>query len=296
MKEYGFMILGTFFFAFSVAIFAMPNGLAEGGIPGLALLLYYSIGWSPSFVTLLANGLILLIGYRYLPRTMIVKSIVTIPLFSLFLYVLEDKSGPVHDPLLAALYTGVFTGIGFGFVFRSGSTTGGSSTIARMVNHKLGWELTGTNFVLDAAIVVGGIFVIGPVQTLYTVVALFIGKKVTDYVLEGFESKKVVHIFSSSYEAVAKSVRTNLGAHTTILQGKNDENGMDEHLIYVSVSKQQLFYLKKLIRDVDENAFTVVHTVKDVSGGSFSKAHYPTQKTFSSAKKEKQYYKNQAEE
>ncbi|MFB4213197.1 YitT family protein [Shouchella sp. JSM 1781072] len=296
MKDYGFMVLGTFFFALSVAIFAMPNGLAEGGIPGLALLLYFGLGWSPAIVTLAANGLVLLLGYRYLPRPMIVKSIITIPLFSLFLFLLEDVAGPVNDPLLAALYTGVFTGIGFGFIFRSGSTTGGSSTIARMLNYKFGWELTGTNFILDAAIVVAGVFVIGPVLTLYTVVALFIGKKVTDYVLEGFESKKVVHIFSDHYQNVAKSIRKNLGAHTTILQGKNDESGIDENLIYVSVSKQQLFYLKKLVRDIDEDAFTVVHTVKDVSGGSFSKAHYPTQKTFSSPKKEKQYYKNQAEE
>ncbi|GAB3066840.1 hypothetical protein [Virgibacillus ainsalahensis] len=51
-----------------------------------------------------------------------------------------------------------------------------------------------------------------------------------------------------------------------------------------------------MIREVDEDAFTVVNTVKDVSGGSLAKAHYPTQKTFNSAKEEKQYYKEKAEE
>ncbi|WP_255259691.1 DUF2179 domain-containing protein [Lentibacillus sp. CBA3610] len=74
----------------------------------------------------------------------------------------------------------------------------------------------------------------------------------TDYVLEGFESKKVVHIFSDYSESIARFIRENLGAHTTILQGKNDGNGNDENLIYVAVPKQQLFYLKKLIREVDE--------------------------------------------
>lgn len=37
MKNYVFLIAGTFFFAASVAVFAMPNSLAEGGVPGLAL-------------------------------------------------------------------------------------------------------------------------------------------------------------------------------------------------------------------------------------------------------------------
>ncbi|GAA0599265.1 YitT family protein [Virgibacillus siamensis] len=296
MKDFGLMVLGTFFFAFSVAIFAMPNSLVEGGIPGLSLLLYFSLGWSPALVTFVANGLILLIGYRYLPWAMIIKSMVAIPLFSIFLFIMEGFGSTMDDPLLAAVYAGVFTGIGFGFIFRSGSTIGGTSTIAKMLNYNFGWELTGTNFVLDALVVAGGILVIGPILTLYTVVALFIGKRVTDYVLEGFESKKIVHIFSDYNETIARSIRENLGAHTTILQGKNDGDGNDEHLIYVAVPKQQLFYLKKLIREIDESAFTVVHTVKDVSGGSLAKAHYPTQKTFGSAKEEKQYYKEKVEE
>lgn len=296
MKDYGFMVLGTFFFAVSVAIFSMPNSLAEGGIPGLSLLLYFGLGWSPAIVTLIANTFIILIGYRYLPKAMIVKSIIAIPLFSLFLFMMEDFGSELNDPLLAALYAGVMTGIGFGFIFRSGSTIGGTSTIAKMFNYRFGWELTGTNFVLDALVVLGGVFVIGPVLILYTVVALFIGKKVTDYVLEGFESKKVVHIFSDYSEAVAFTIRKNLGAHTSILQGKNDGTGNIENLIYVAVPKQQLFYLKKLIREVDEDAFTVVNTVKDVSGGSFARAHYPTQKTFVSAKEEREYYQEKMDE
>ncbi|NAP01078.1 YitT family protein, partial [Halomonas sp. MG34] len=157
MKDFGLMVLGTFFFAFSVAIFAMPNSLAEGGIPGLSLLLYFGLGWSPALVTFFANGFILFIGYRYLPNAMIIKSIASISLFSMFLFLMEDLGTAMGDPLLAALYAGVFTGIGFGFVFRSGSTIGGTSTIAKMLNYKFGWELTGVNFVLDALVVAGGV-------------------------------------------------------------------------------------------------------------------------------------------
>ncbi|MDQ0206628.1 YitT family protein [Alkalicoccobacillus murimartini] len=296
MKDYALMILGTFFFSLSISIFAMPNSLAEGGVAGLALLLYFGLDWSPALVTLIANGIILLIGYRYLPKSMIVKSIITVPLFSFFLFILQDIANPIDDALLAALYAGVFTGIGFGFIFRSGSTMSGTSTIAKMLNYKFGWDLTGTNFILDTLVVLAGIFVIGPLLTMYTVVALFIGKRVTDYVLEGFESKKIVHIFSNQHESIARSVQKNLGAHATILQGKNYDVNEEENLVYVVVKKQQLFFLKKLIREIDIDAFTVVHTVKDVSGGSFNKAHYPTQVTFSSEKEEKKFYKEQAEE
>src|SRR5690625_1587536 len=148
MKDYGLMVLGTFFFAFSVAIFAMPNSLAEGGIPGLSLLLYFGLGWSPALVTFIANGIILLISYRYLHKSVIIKSIIAIPLFSIFLFMLEDYGSALNDPLLAALYTGGVTGIGFGFIFRSGSTMGGTSTIGKVLSYKFGWVWKETHFVL----------------------------------------------------------------------------------------------------------------------------------------------------
>lgn len=294
MKDWIYMVLGTFFFAFSVAIFATPNSLAEGGVPGASILLYFSFGWSPALVNFIANSTIFFISYRYLSKSIILKSVIAIPLFSIFLFFLEDLASPLGDPLLAALYAGVFTGIGFGFIFRSGSTIGGTSTIAKVLNYKFGWEITATNFVLDALVVVSGIFVIGPVLALTTVVDLFIGKMVTAYVLEGFETKKIIHIFSKYNESIAYSIRENLGAHTTILQGKNDGDGNDDNLIYVVIPRQRLFYLKKLIREIDEDAFTVVNTVKDVSGGSFAKAYDPNQKMFSSTQEEKRYYKNKA--
>ncbi len=110
--------------------------------------------------------------------------------YRFFIFLTERLGQPIEDPLLAAIFAGVITGIGFGFIFRAGSSTGGTSIIARMLNHRFGWELTGTNFVLDAVIVVCGVFVIGPIYTMYTIVALYVGKKVTDYVLEGFDAKK----------------------------------------------------------------------------------------------------------
>lgn len=164
------------------------------------------------------------------------------------------------------------------------------------MNYKFGWELTGTNFVLDASVVVAGIFVIGPLYTMYTVLALFIGKRVTDYVLEGFEAKRVVHIFSNKTKEVEHALQTSLGTHTTVLKAEKNAEGVEENLIYVAIPKQRLFYLKKLVNSIDENAFTVVHTVKDVTGGSFAEAHHPGQKTFRSKKLERRYYKKQADE
>jgi len=81
-----------------------------------------------------------------------------------------------------------------------------------------------------APVVLGGIFIIGHVYILCAIVVLFTGKKATGYVLEGFESKKIVHIFSDYNEEIALTIRRNLGAHTSILEGRNDGAGNVEDL------------------------------------------------------------------
>ncbi|AIC93882.1 YitT family protein [Shouchella lehensis] len=43
----------------------------------------------------------------------------------------------------------------------------------------------------------------------------------------------------------------------------------EREVIYIVVRSYRLFYLKKLVHEIDPNAFIVVHNVKDVSGGTF---------------------------
>ncbi|KQL55833.1 MULTISPECIES: YitT family protein [Bacillaceae] len=269
VKDYVYIIIGTFLFSISITLYAMPNNLAEGGIVGLSLLLYFAYNLSPALVTFILNAVLLLIGFKLLPRHMVYKSIINVPLLSFFIFLTERLGQPIEDPLLAAIFAGVITGIGFGFIFRAGSSTGGTSIIARMLNHRFGWELTGTNFVLDAVIVVCGVFVIGPIYTMYTIVALYVGKKVTDYVLEGFDAKKAVNIISPEAQLISEKVTKQMSSSATIFNGYGGYSKKEREVIYIVVRSYRLFYLKKLVHEIDPNAFIVVHNVKDVSGGTF---------------------------
>ncbi|WP_099300244.1 YitT family protein [Bacillus sp. Marseille-P3800] len=269
LRDFIYMAIGTFLFSLSITLFAMPNNLAEGGIVGLSLLLYFQFDLSPALVTFVFNAVLLLVGFKLLPKHMVYKSIINVPLLSLFIFFTERLGQPIEDTLLAAVFAGIITGVGFGFIFRAGSSTGGTSIIARMLNHRFGWELTGTNFVLDAVIVISGVFIIGPIYTMYTIIALYIGKKVTDYVLEGFDAKKAVNIISPEAQAISEKVLKQMASSATIFNGYGGYSKKEREVIYIVVRSYRLFYLKKLIHEVDPNAFIVVHNVKDVSGGTF---------------------------
>lgn len=270
LKDMILIVVGSALYALSLTFLAIPSHLAEGGVPGASIILYYAFSWSPGITSFILNTFVLLIGYRVLPRRTVYLSMLTIPLISFFIFITEGKVEPLGDPLVSAVFAGVIIGIGTGMIFRTGSSMGGSTLISRMLNHNLGWDLTGTNFILDALVVISGLLVIGPLHTMYTVVALFIGKKSADFIIEGLDTRKAVSVVSVRAPEVADEIIKQMKTSATVFRGYGGYSKDPKEMAYVIISQHQLFKLKRVITSVDDEAFVIIHDVRDVFGGSFS--------------------------
>ncbi|WP_373894036.1 YitT family protein [Virgibacillus natechei] len=269
MKQVAFMITGTLLCAVSTTLLAMPNQIADGGILGISLLLFYAFGFSPGIVTFISFIALLGISFKYLPRHMVYKTIVNVPLLSLFIYLTENLGQPIDDPLVAAIFAGLVMGLGFGLIIQAGSSIGGTSIIARICQQNFGWNIVTSTFIMDAIIVVAGVLVIGPLYTMYTIIALFTGKVASDYLLGGFDAKKAVNIISPKSKDIAKKITKEMGSSATYFHGSGTYTGEERQALYVVVRSHRLLTLKRLVREIDAEAFVVVHNVKDVSGGTF---------------------------
>lgn len=64
--------------------------------------------------------------------------------------------------------------------------------------------------VLDAAIVILGLYVFGLRPTLYAVVSIFVSTKISDAFLEGFKTSKAAFIITNRYEEVAERLMDEL--------------------------------------------------------------------------------------
>lgn len=265
-----FIVIGCLSYALALTVLAMPNELTEGGVPGAALILYYAFGWSPGISTFVLTSAIMVIGFKYIPKRSMFLSILTLPLISGFIYVTEGLAPSLGDPLVSAIFAGVFIGFGIGFILRTGSTMGGTSLIARMCQDKLGWDLVRTIFVLDILIVLSGILVIGPINTMYTVVALFVAKMATDLVIEGLDKRKAVSIISKDAPHIADELIGRMRIGATVFRGYGGYRKEETNMTYVVINKYQLIRLRRIVNEIDPDAFVVIHDVRDVLGGSFA--------------------------
>ncbi|CAM4135661.1 YitT family protein [Bacillus paramycoides] len=270
VKEIALITIGSLLFAIGINYFAIPNRLSEGGIIGLTVVTYYLFDWSPGIVNFGLNAILLAVGYKFFDKKTMVYTIIGIVETSLFLYVTEHIQYQVNgDTLLAALFAGVFVGIGLGCMFKAGGTSGGSAILARLANQYLGWSVGKGVLIIDIVVIAGSVFIIGQEKAMYTLVAVFIGAKVIDFIVEGMDTKTAVTIISNQPDLIRETITNNMTRGVTVLEGRGGYTGKNKEVLYVVINKQELVKLKQVISRVDEDAFVVIHDVRDVLGGGF---------------------------
>lgn len=184
------MMIGAFLFALAINLFVIPNDLGEGGVTGVTIILYYVMGWSPSIVSLVINTGLLIIGYRFLNRQTTIYTIIAVIFNSIFLHLTESWSIQSDEIVINAIFGGVFVGVGIGLIIRVGGTTAGTTILARIANKFLGWNISYALLFFDLIVAFSSYFIIGAEALMLTIMMLYIGTKVMEFVIEGVNPQK----------------------------------------------------------------------------------------------------------
>jgi len=260
--------------SFGLVNFNMQNKLAEGGFTGITLLFYFLFKWDPSYINLLLNIPLFFIGWKQLGRNSFLYTIIGTVGVSIFLWIFQRYTIDMplkSDLTLAALFAGVFTGIGLGIIFRSGGTTGGVDIIARLVQKKIGWNMGKTMFMFDACVIALSLVTyLNYKQAMYTLVAVFVGAKVIDFMQEGAYSARGAMIISEKNVQIAQKILEEMDRGVTALKGYGSYTKKEREVLYCVVAKNELIRLKNLITSVDPHAFISITIVHDVQGEGFT--------------------------
>jgi uncharacterized membrane-anchored protein YitT (DUF2179 family) len=273
IKNILFILLGAAIFAFGLVHFNMQNNLAEGGFTGITLLLYFLCDIDPSYTNLALNIPLFFIGWKLLGRHTFLYTIIGTIAVSLFLWVFQRYTIHMplkHDMTLAALFAGVFIGVGLGIIFRYGGTTGGVDIIARLVYKYKGISMGKTMFTFDVVVITLSLLYLSYREAMYTLVAVFIAARVIDFMQEGGYAAKGATIISEKSEEIANRILTEMDRGVTILKGQGSYTKRDRDVLYCVVAKNELPRLKSVIISVDPHAFVAVTDVHDVLGEGFT--------------------------
>lgn len=263
------IMVGALIFALAINLFVIPNEFGEGGVTGITIISYYLFGWSPGLVSLILNSILLIVGYKFLDKTSTVYTIIAVVFHSLFLYLTESWHIASDELMINAVFGGVFTGIGIGLIIRVGGTTAGTTILARIMNKFLDWNISYALLFFDLIVAFSSYFVIGAQSLMFTIVMLYIGTKVMDFIIEGINSKKAVTIISKAQDQIAEQVNVVMDRGVTVLYGHGHYTKTAKEILYIVISKQEVSTLKKIVKSIDKEAFLTIHDVRDVFGEGF---------------------------
>ncbi len=255
--------VGALIGAVSTVVFLAPFRIAPGGVLGVAVILNYLDPRLPiGLLVLIGNIPIQILGFVTLGGWKVVaKTIIYVVIFSVAVDVVAPYLANVQvgdNVLLNALFGGIIGGLGGGLVYRAGATLGGTSTLARILQQRLGVPLSTSTLYTDTSVIALAGLVFGWEGALYATVALFVGAAASDYVLEGPSVIRTATIVTDQPEAVSQAILGDLGRGVTAWPGMGMYTERQHTVLFVTVARPQVNVLRRLVFQVDPNAFVVI--------------------------------------
>ena len=266
------MIIGSCVYAIGLQWFYVPVGMIAGGLTGISMMINYVVHWPTGIVIAVLNIPIFIIGFKKLGVKQIFMSFIgmlmfsaAIDLFSLVKLTITD------DPILAAIFGGIVTGIGSGVFYTSGHTSGGMDIVAKLLRLRYAYINFGTLLLyLNAVILVIYAVLFKRFDVaLYTVIASYVSSRMIDLILYGMSQSKMCHIISEHSEEIQTEIVKSLHRGVTMLKGTGAYSGQDKQVLLCVVKRQQIVEIKKIIKSIDQKAFVVVTDARDVFGKGF---------------------------
>ncbi|MBP1999385.1 uncharacterized membrane-anchored protein YitT (DUF2179 family) [Paenibacillus shirakamiensis] len=177
-----FMLLGTFVLAFTYYHINFQNHLSEGGFLGLALLGKYLYDLPPAITAFVLDIPVFIVALFLKGRKFLIHTLIASVAFSIF-YDLCERFSPLHinfhnNLLLAAVVSGILTGLGAGVILRSGGAAGGDDILSLLISQFTGLKIGTVFVILDAVVLLISLIYMPLIETAFTIVAVVIAGKI----------------------------------------------------------------------------------------------------------------------
>lgn len=263
--------VGAVLMGVALSVFMVPFKIAPGGVSGIATVLHYLAGLRVSVLIPLINIPIFIIGIIRLERDFLVKSVFGTVVLSIATETAAILPPPTSDPLISAVFGGAVMGIGISAVLSRGGTTGGTDILVLVIRRSFSEVSVGRLYLLidGAVIAMAGLAFSSGEVIFYSAVSLVVSTYMTDAALEGLNLARLVYIISDSNREICDRIYAELKRGVTGLNSVSMYSGRSGRILMCVIRKGQLSKLKKIIQDIDKDAFVIICDAKEVMGSGF---------------------------
>lgn len=269
--RYSQFIIGLLLVSVAFNAFILPNDIVYG-VSGIGVILNKTLNISPSMVILIGGIALLILSFIVLGKEKTKNSIVGSLLYPVFVeltsWIVKYIDLGSTETVVVVLFGAVISGVGFGLIFKSGFTTGGTDILNQIVSEKAKVSIGKSMIFTDGVIIVSSFFVFGWQKFIYSIINMYIISVMTDKVILGISSSKTFYIITEREDEVKKFILDYLSHGITVLEARGGYTNSKQKVIMCTIPTKEYFKAKEGIHAIDKEAFFIVNDAYEVYGGA----------------------------
>lgn len=270
-KYYNFLyfIIGLFLSSLGVSVFYQPNNILTTGSTGLAMIINYYTKVDLSLLVFCVSLILLLISFIVYGTDYASKNILGTILFPLCIkitsflnnYIVFEKA----SLFLLVLAGATLSGIGFGFVKKSGYSLGGFYVIYDIIHDEFKISVGKASLITNIIIVGNSYFIFDLDRCIYAAIGLYIANSLADKIMIGISRNKAFYIVTSKPKEIKDYIINNLNYTVTIVNAKGGYSNKKRKLLLCVIPTVKYGVIKEVIKEIDKDAFFLITDSYSVS-------------------------------
>ena len=269
-RKYFLLIVGCLIVAFAFNLFFLKYDIVCFGVSGIAIV-FSKFGVNPSLFILLANIFLMILAYSVLGFDNMKNQLVGALSYPIFVEITSLITDHIDlgntEMIVIAIIGGVFAGIGYGMIYKSGFSTGGTDVIIEILCKYCKISMGNASLIVNGIIVIIGKFVFSWDIVLYAILVSYLISVFTDKVLLGISKSKAFYIVANKEkDDLIRDFLVSLpGVGTTVIDAEGGYSSDNQTLLLAVVPTRDYFVVKEGLKEIDKNIFFLVCDSYEVS-------------------------------
>ena len=270
LKRYLMLLSGCLIVAFAFNLFFLRYDIVCFGVSGISIVLA-KFGVNPAMFIMGANIFLLIISYFFLGVEDVKNQLVGAIIYPIFVSLTAKITDLIDlgniEFIIIAVMGGVIAGVGYGLIYKSGFSTGGTDVIGNLICKYSKISMGNAMMFVNISIIAIGKIVFPWKIVMYAIVVAYLISVATDRILLGISNSKAFYIVvdKEKEEFVREFLASLPGVGSTVIDASGGYSNDRQTLILAVVPTKMYFIIKEGLSEIDRNIFYLVCDSYEVS-------------------------------
>lgn len=270
LKRYLMLLIGCLIVAFSFNLFFLRYNIVCFGVSGISIVLS-KFGVNPSIFIMGANLVLLVVSYFFLGVDDVKNQLVGALIYPVFVELTSKITNLIDlgnlEMIVIAVIGGILAGIGYGLIYKSGFSTGGTDVIGNLICKYTKISMGSAMMFVNVTIIAIGKVVFSWEIVMYAIVVAYLISVATDKILLGISNSKAFYIVvDRNKDDIVNDFLLSLpGVGSTIIDASGGYSSSKQTLILAVAPTKMYFVIREGLKEIDKNIFYLVCDSYEVS-------------------------------